>query len=403
MQTNTLVGAGSVGALAGLAGSVITILLAVSMLWALVLLVLKRISPKYQRSDLLVVVPALLFVFVTTGAAFFSWQDDQSATFILQRLGRLLPFLFFPLILPRFRTAEPSKLVDAFILGSSLCGILALPLALLQVGWYDIRAEGGAGNAIPFAMVSAFFGSISLLNVVHEARWRGALGLAGFLAAVICLLLSESRGLLPIPAVAVVAILIFYPEQLARLKNAKVLALLGGILAVIMLIAYSRMERLLLLVNSLFELQPDAQDNSTDLRLAMWEHAARLISEHPVLGYGIQNRRDLMAQIGLDYSHFHNGFLTTFVDSGAIGFAAVTLLIFAPLLCVLYNPSRVCWRPRLFIATMMASTYALGGMTNFIFLHDIYDSVFLWSALVVAMPFAGAGLREQELEKRIGA
>ena len=389
MQFNTLAGVGLVGALAGAAGSFVTALLAISIIWALVLLSVKRIPLKFQRSDLWIAGPAIFFVLATTASALFGWRAGQSEVAVLKRLAPLLAFLFFPLILARLRTVEHAKLVDTFILGCAVCGLLALPLAIIQVGWYDVRAEGGAGNAIPFAMVCSFFGSLSLLNLLQQARWRQVLGLVGFAAAMVCLLLSRSRGLIPVPFIAVVMFLVMFPEQRARLRDGRALTLLLGLLAVLLAVASTQMDRLWLLIRSVFDLDPGAADQSTALRLEMWEHATRLISERPFWGYGLQNRRALMSEIDLGYSHFHNGFLTTLVDSGAFGLFAVALLVMAPVLCVFVNPSKACWKARLFIALMIATTYIVGGLTNFIFLHDIYDSVFLWSALIVAAPWAG--------------
>ncbi len=42
------------------------------------------------------------------------------------------------------------------------------------------------------------------------------------------------------------------------------------------------------------------------------------------------------------------------------------------------------YRQRIFIALALFGTYAIGGMTNLIFWQDIYDSVFLWIAIIVS-------------------
>ena len=386
MQRNTLVGVGLVGALAGIGGSIVTGLLAISIVWATVLLLAKRIPAKYQRSDLLIICPAYFFALAMCASAILGWASDQSAATLVKHFAPLLAFLFFPLLLARLRTVEQRKLFDAFLLGCSLCGILALPAAIVQVGVYGIRAEGGAGNAIPFAMISCLFGSLSLLNLLHAAKWRQKVGLVGFLTATLCLLLSETRGLLPIPFIASALFLGMFPKQRDRLRSRKAQAFLVGAVAVLVGVGFYYVTRLSRLFDAAFGQDPKFTDESASLRLQMWEHAIRLISERPLFGHGLQNRRALISELDLSYSHFHNGFLTAFVDSGLIGFSAVVLLVAAPLLCAVYNPLKLYNKERLFIALMVTLTYAIGGMTNFIFLHDIYDSVFLWSALIVAAP-----------------
>ena len=396
MRWNTLAGVGTVSALPGVAGSVVTVLLALSAVWALILLLLRRFPPRYQRSDLTIVVPALLFVFVTLLAALLEWRPDRDSSQLLSRLPAFLPFVFFPLVLSRLRTVEPVDVVKIFVLGASLCGILALPLAVIQVVWLGERAEGGAGNAIPFGMVCAFFASISLLNLVETDARRQALGWLGFVSATICVLLSQSRGVLPIPVVAFVCFFWLYPAQRAWLFTPKVLVAFALALVSILLVASQQMDRMWLLAESVLGASEGVQDNSLNLRLMMWKHATVLIGQDPWFGYGLQNRRTLLNELGLTFSHFHNGFLTATVDSGVAGLAATVLLIVSPLLCVWHNPSSVLRRERLFMAIMLTVTYILGGMTNFIFLHDIYDSVFLWSALIVAVPLAAPPAREVE-------
>ena len=397
MRWNTLAGVGSVSALAGIGGSVVTVLLVVSMIWALVMLALRRFPPRYQRSDWLIGGPALLFVLTTVASALLAWTPGVAANReLFAHLVALLPFALFTLVLPRLRTVEPSKIVDIFVIGCALCGILALPFALAQAFWVGMRAEGGAGNAIPFGMICAFFGSLSLLNVGGEGRMREALGWLGFLASAVCVLLSESRGVLPIPGIALVLFLALYPEQRARFRNWKAVAVALVAASVILIVAYDRLGRLWLLFTSIFGLVPGAQDQSLNLRVRMWEHALQLIADSPWFGHGLQNRDALIAEIGMNYTHFHNGFLTALVDSGFIGLVAIVLLILAPIANVVANPAKVRWRTRFFVAIMIAVSCIFGGMTNFIFLHDIYDSVFLWSALIVAMPLAYADEESQQ-------
>lgn len=389
MRWNTLACVGSIGALAAVGGSVVTILLAVSMVWALVSLALRRFPPLYQKSDLVATLPAWVFAAVMIIGGLCHW-DPQIAgqKEFLSRIVSLLPFMLFALVLPRLRTVPADDLLDSFIFGSAFCGVLALPVALVQVHWFDIRAEGGAGNALPFAMVCAFFGSVALLNACHPERRRRVLGWVGYVAAVVCVLLSQSRGIMPIPIIALAILLVLYPGLRRRLYNWKSALLAIMVATFIAFVAADNFDRIQSLIAYFLGEAAPGEESSYALRLKMWGHASELISEQFWFGYGMQNRWALMKQSGLGFTHFHNGFITAMVDGGLVGLLALLAVVFSPLVSVWRNPAVAKRRERWFVALLAVASCLIGGMTNFIFFHDIYDSVFLWMLLLVAAPLA---------------
>ncbi|MGE7371078.1 O-antigen ligase family protein [Neorhizobium sp. NPDC001467] len=398
MQRNNVVCLATVSGAAGLAGSIITILLAISMVWALICLALKRFPRRFQRSDLYVVGPAWLFAAVILLAAVVHY-DPATAGNLVSRGVALLPFIFFPLVLPRLRVGSSAALIDAFIFGAGLCGILVLPLAYLQLEFFYARASGGMGNALPFALVSSMMASVSLLNTLSPLPRRQVLGWAGFVAGILCVMLSQSRGVLPIPAIAVVMLLVLFPHKLRRFYNWK-----GGLLliigvAVVLAMAVKHSDRLIGLLSYFTE--GSIADQSYTVRLALWKYAGSLFLESPWLGYGLQNRREFISALGYSFTHFHNGFITVTFDAGLAGLAATLLLLISPLLCVLRNPTTVARRKRLFMALLVLFGYTIAGSTNILFFQDIYDSVFLWFVLIVAAPLSMAGPAVCELRERV--
>ncbi|MFD2238583.1 O-antigen ligase family protein [Aureimonas populi] len=83
---------------------------------------------------------------------------------------------------------------------------------------------------------------------------------------------------------------------------------------------------------------------SMDVRLVMWNHAAELISEHPLLGVGPTQRMARVAEaagaenaalIG-SYTHLHNLFIDEALSSGLVGLALM-LAVFATFLVAVFR------------------------------------------------------------------
>lgn len=384
MQRNNVTCLAIVSGAAGIAGSIITILLGISMVWALISLALKRFPARFQRSDLYIIGPAWLYSATILLAAFANYNTATADT-LLSRSVALLPFIFFPLVLPRLRVGSTSALIDIFVVGAAVCGILALPVAYVQVEFYGIRAYGGMGNALPFSMVCSMLASISLLNTVSPRPGRQALGWVGFVAGILCVLLSQSRGVLPIPAIALVMLFALFPHKLRRFYNWKGAILLAVAVIAVVMIGFKHSDRL---IDMLGYFNNDTADESYTARMDLWKYASGLIVESPWLGHGVQNRQEFIRELGYSFTHFHNGFITVTFDAGLAGLIATLLMLVSPLLCVLRNPTTVARRKRLFMALLVLFGYGIAGSTNILFFQDIYDSLFLWLALVVAMPLS---------------
>jgi O-antigen ligase len=381
MNANNHVFIFAVAALAGVGGSVTTILLIASIVWAIVSLSLKRFPPAFSRQDLFLIIPAIVYVLVQLLAMLIN--SDTGLMPVLRKLAPLLPFLLFWLMLPRLRITSGRTLFESFVLGAAICGILALPIAMWQGVILRTRAEGGAGNALPFALICALFSVLALLNLLSEVKWRKIVGFIGFVAGFVCLLLSQSRGMLPATVLAIALFAMFFPATIKPWLNIKGALILAVVAVIIVCFGISSADRIRDTIAYMTSENATATDTSYSVRMDLWKYGLELVQQNPVFGYGVQNRRVLIEQTGLQFTHFHNGFLTAMVDSGIVGFLSLVALLCAPLLAAINAARDDFYRQRLFVAIVLTATYVVGGMTNFIFGHDIYDSIFLWSALVI--------------------
>lgn len=370
------------GALAGLAGSIVTVFLVATAIWAAIRLAFRTLPYRIARSDL----PFLLAATAYFAANMLVSVGRDVSAFASRDLLSVVIFVSVWLVIPRLRMSQDGKLFDTLILGAAFCGMLVLPLACWQAFGEQTRAEGGAGNPLPFALICCVFALLSLGNVIHETAWRRPLGWAGFVAGLIGLVASQSKGLLPAVFLCLLLFVVIFPGVLRSLLSGRGLIGLVAASIIVALAAIPFYPRLESAFAYFTAAGASAADGDTfSARETLWAHAGTLIAESPIIGHGVQNRRALIDGAGFDYTHFHNGFLTSLVDGGAIGFIALLALLLAPLATAIRAPRDDHYRLRLFVALALLATYVIGGMTNLIFWQDIYDSLFLWIAALVAV------------------
>ncbi len=387
-----------VGAIGGIAGSALTALWVISGIWAAVLLVLKKLPWAFTRSDLAFAVVSTVYFLMNALSAVATGAVPHD----FLRLYPVIVFLLPWLVIPRLRLSEGRDLIGLLALGAGFCGLLALPLAAYQSLFLNVRAEGGAGNPIPFAFVCSLVGQIALLNTTYKSMSRNILGWLGYYAGLVCVLLSVSRGPLITVLIGPILLAIGFPKVYASFLSVRGAALLAAALVVLVAIAQPVYFRSVQSFSTMSNLAPsrsinaDAHSNSNEVvvdqatteRIELWKYAAELIYNAPFLGYGTQNRVSLVREAGFGYGHFHNGFLTSLVDTGVQGLIAMVALLFSPLFIAIKAKAKAkatdLYRERLFLAATLVLTYAIGGLTNYIFWHDIYDNLFLWIAAIVA-------------------
>jgi O-antigen ligase len=386
MAENNIAAMFAVFGLAALGGSLVTGLLAVSGIWALICLATGRLSR--QRDPALFGFGAVLLLYVGVNALFFLVHFGENFDSSLAEFRKLAPLLLFltPLFLmQRLAVSRGGDLLVAMSRAAAIGALAVLPLALFQTFVLDMRAEGGSGNAIPFAMTCALLSSLSLPSLLDaDRRWR-LLGILGFVAGYLCIFLSQTKGLMPAPLVAAIIFGIFFLRK--RVSGAQIL--LGAALVLVVAVVgffvsgsghrFSELSKLAAGSNDI------AWGASYTVRLDLWIKAFDLIQSGFFDGHGIQNRRALIQAAGHNYSHFHNGFITALVDGGVLGLIALVVLLVAPFVIALRAARDAFYGMRLFMAFCLVMTYVLGGMTNFIFGHDIYDAMFLWISTVIVV------------------
>jgi len=307
----------------------------------------------------------------------------------------LFPFLYSSWTLSRHETIARSA-----VLASMAACFGALLLGVAQFHFLGMRAEGGDGNAIVFAIVTTLAALISLAGAFGRTGFTATLLFAAYCAGSIAVLYSGSRTAWAALFVASGVILWMYRDRRHAWKSTFAISCAAvGIITVsaaATAIVPTRMEALM---RDWREISTGGnRDTSLGNRGQLWMLASDAIGEKPLLGHGPQATkqiiRDGFARAGLDarYSHFHNGFLTAWVEAGIVGVLSlagvlvVALWAAAKTLLATHNENQ-----RLGAAVLCATAivYAVNGSTAILLGHDILDAMFVACLCVGAYLAAG--------------
>lgn len=372
--------------LSALGGSVMTGLLAAAAVWAAFYATIGRVRPRFDGG--IAILTLAILGYVGVNSLFFTVNYGATEMSSLIAAGKLAPQLLFIGTIPfmwRLALTSGEDLLRAMSRASAIGAIAVLPVAAYQLFVLGLRAEGGSGNAIPFAMICAFLSLSSLIGLLDEDKRYRALALAGFVSATLCIFLAKTKGLMPVPVLGALLFLVaFYRKKLSAAEITAALVTLAALTALALYLTGSH-DRLLSMVAAMESGGGAGVDASYAHRLDLWKHALPAIGDHLWSGHGLQNRRAVIQSFGYGYSHLHNGFLTAMLDNGLFGLVSLLCLLCAPLIIAFKAAADSLWSRRLFLAFALVLTYAMGGMTNFIFGHDIYDSLFLWVAAIIAV------------------
>ncbi len=314
------------------------------------------------------------------------------------------PFAFVGalFLIEPMRRSDPGALLDLLMIGAATGALCGLLLALWQVSGDLPRAEGATGNALVFATVCGVAMALSLNLHLRSDSWRRNLGLAGFAAAFACCILSGSRIAVAIVPVAIGAVLLAQdaPRLLQFSRRVSAVVLLAALLGVSMW-SITSTERFETMLDDLSNahITADAR-TSTGQRIVMWRAATAAVADRPLAGYGIGGRmgavdahvRDTPQVFG-NFRHPHNAYLSAMLDAGLVGLFGLAAVLLAPVAVVLRAGRDALYPTRKALMLSVVAIYAVSGLTNLMFGHDILDTLFLAvvATVVGSLPPTGEG------------
>ena len=151
-------------------------------------------------------------------------------------------------------------------------------------------------------------------------------------------------------------------------------------------------------------------DSSLGRRAELWEIGLSAVRESPIVGHGPQATKALIKdgfeKVGVEatYTHFHNGFLTAWVETGILGVLSLAA-VFVVAACLgvrTLATTATSAEARLgaVILIAVATTYVVSGLTGILVGHDILDAMlmaYLASGIYLA---AGTSMLPNETEAR---
>lgn len=393
------------GALPPIAGSAISFLLGAFFLWGLISLALRRFEFRMTHSDRVMAGTFTVFAALILLTGLLSKDPLR----VFSSTVWLLPFLSPWVLIPRLRASPQLDYLRLYISGAIAGCVGALLLVCAHIAWFSsARVEGGAGNAAVFASMCLCLTGIAGLAVDSPSRTRRLLAFAAILAGTVALISSLTRGVM-LTFLPVLALLLVYAQRQWRAIRVRPATLLL-LLAFPNLVLYSAWGMIESRIDFTFREMERILDGhytaSIGERLRLWRAAWRAFLDSPLWGYGIQDRmqalRPYLSQDGLpiqNFTHPHNGYLAFAVDGGLIVLTALMALLAVPV-AVAYRAQRDnAYRRRLFLALMLTATYAVTGMTQIMFKHDILDSFYTFTAIIIAASIPDARRIENRHQK----
>ncbi len=380
-----------------IAGSALSVLLHGAGLWTLFRVLAGYLPLSRDRGLWAVAIPLALYCFATL-IAFI-------ANPIVASSWRCLPglaiFLLYPFLYSAWSLWPKDDIARATVIGAAAGCYGAFALAAIQSGWLGIWAEGGAGNAAMFGMVTSAAAAIVLAGLFVVPRpWTAAL-CGALVAAAAAIVLSRARTSAVALIVTAAIVLVVHRRQIRRAIPVPVLAALAVGLAAVTVFGSGILAGR---VGSLFadwrQLADGDLGTSLGFRIGLWRIGADLVRDRPLLGYGPQWTPNLIADgfrqrfdMPVGFSHFHNGFLTVWVESGMFGVAALLSVFAAAAASALTVLNRSGTPTEVFGATLLTATiliYPAHGMTGLMIGHDIADALLVMLLIVGTVLASGS-------------
>jgi O-antigen ligase len=325
----------------------------------------------------------------------------------LDTFTKIAAFLVAPLIIARYRFSDPKRSLKALLDYAPLGAALGLAVAAEQAVFGSGIATGGAGNASVFGAAMAWLGAISLANCA-EANWRSQLfGLAGFVAGMAGIVLSQTRTLYPAALILPLLLLILTKAHTSR----QILVFAAAATAAAALVAFALRGRILL---GFASAQSDIEmieigrlNSSLGLRYSLWKSAITAILEKPLFGHGAAGKMaavqthlsDELSYVA--FTHVHNALLDTAVAAGVFGVVAFLFLLASPFFMVSAKRADAPDQSCRYIVYSVTFISMLGGAMGALFTHDLLTVMYLLPMTIVGAAARGGkqnGAANKELD-----
>ena len=334
----------------------------------------------------------LVFLGFSYLSALFGLDFYHSFWSIFERMDGLVTLThliaYFYAVLLVFKKEDWQKF---FVVNGIVAGLVGLYAVLQHYGfsWFqdtvDVRVRGTIGNA---AFLASYLGIMFFMTLylAREAKtilvrrvWWGVTGLS-----LIVIFLTQTRGAIVAGAVSLVIFLVWWAFTTSE-KKYKKYAIVGlCVVAVLGIFGYAYRDAL-----RSFPIPAVARiasislnDPTTKTRLFIWGNSLSAFTEHPILGYGMENFEYVYnqfydPQVTTEewFDRSHNVYIDQLIHHGVVGFVLYLVILMYALNLARAYVSRDRYTGFMFFFLLL--TYAL---QNF-FVFDALSSAFLFWAI----------------------
>lgn len=389
------------GALPPVAGSAISFLLAAFLIWGIISLLFSRIELRLTHSDRQMTTAFSIYAV----AILMTGVLGDNRALLPASAYHLLPFLGIWIVISRLRASPNLDYLTLFIQGGTIGCIAAFAFSFAEIAFLGkLRAEGGAGNPIVFSIMCLCLVATTGIGLERASRPVAILRLIAIALGIGAIVLSLSRGVMLLVPVILVCIAV-YLGVIRRLTLVGWTAVAAGIFLFLLALISSQIvqDRVLDTLLELEQINHEDYSGSIGERLRLWNAAWQAFLESPIWGHGIQNRMaalvPYLASDGLyipGFSHAHSAYISAALDGGIVAVAVLLTLLAAPIVIAWRAPRDRDYRRRLYLTITLTLGYALVGMTQLLFKHDIIDSFYIFACAVITASIpaeAGASLK----------
>jgi O-antigen ligase len=315
-----------------------------------------------------------------------SFRGDDWLQDVIHIAGSYWQFLFLlPATVGLYHLSRDVNFAGVFSYGCRLALLFVLPLSLIQLIFFNARADGFLNNSLVFASLCIIGSAAAIIEWPEDDRRQRILARVSFSFGLLAALLTFSRGML-IPILAVLMVALAYNiKSRSELKLAFKSIVLFGLFFLAIFFAALQTDNGWRFVDQRI-LQPiemvktgKLDDNSISHRLDMQRTGFHAFVNSPLLGYGIPNVLDETNSVSQEvlgrkteytYTHLHNDYLTH-----AVGGGFVLMVLFA---IVIFTPFLVGWKIQLhekdraifYFGAMITAAFSAIALTNIVFHND---------------------------------
>lgn len=371
----------------GVLASVTSFMLAIAFLGAILFLLLRFFPWAIRRDQKLALYAISVYPTIMILAVLLNERSSMEWSWIF----RVLPFYAGWFLLARMRTSPDGTLVSCLIFGSGIGMIATFAICMFQFFFIEDRVAGGAGNAAVLGLFTVLFSNIALMNAHSQNKIESLVAIFGFILGVCSLFLSETRSAWLVLPINIVIVLLYLQKRIQINYKKIAVPILIGFIAAGSVFYPKISSRIQSLEYDIQALDVTPQDmTSLSIRLMIWRGGLAAAADHPVLGYGAQNRMaavedHLPSQLAAKVSvtHLHNAFLNVAVDAGLLGVIGLILALAAPILAAAKKEPGPERDASMTIALMLVVSYVVTGMFGIMFGHDATDAIYITTFLAI--------------------